>query len=70
MLQIRCKQYRLDFSSEFFIRYDEADSWDLRILWKAEAYFFLTDNVISKNCVRRADNNPRDVTALMLPEGK
>lgn len=36
------KQQRLDYVNEFLIRYENDDSWLLRILWMDVALFLLT----------------------------
>ena len=60
MLESRDKYLLIDFANIFLIHYDEDISWPLSILWTNEAHFMLNDNVNSKNCVHRADNNPHD----------
>ena len=39
MLEARGNQLRLDLANEFLIRYDEGNSWPLRILWTNQAHF-------------------------------
>ena len=61
---------RYNFTMEFLARVEIDETWFGNILWSDEAHFTLHGTVHTKNCVIRAEENPRAIVQEPLHDEK